>query len=51
MGFRWVALVALWTFLSGPMMAVPNAPSLTKAGRKVVKKTYKGKPDRAKYRR
>ena len=33
MEFRWVALIALWTLLSGPIFGAPDGPSSrTKAG-------------------
>jgi hypothetical protein len=41
MGFRWIALVALWTMLSGPILAVPTCPGPVKAGRKAMKKVVK----------
>ena len=27
MEFRWVALIALWTLLSGPIFSAPSGPS------------------------
>ena len=33
MEFRWIALIALWTLLSGPIFGAPDgAPSRTKDG-------------------
>jgi hypothetical protein len=27
MDFRWVALIALWTLISGPILGVPTGPA------------------------
>ena len=42
MEFRWVALIALWTLISGPILGVPTdsrsaSASRPSAGKKVVK--------------
>lgn len=29
MTFRWVALIALWTLISGPILGVPTNPAST----------------------
>jgi hypothetical protein len=39
MEFRWVALVALWTLVCGPILGVPTGPA--SAGRQAQKKAVK----------
>jgi len=39
MEFRWVALIALWTVVCGPIFATPNVP--TAGSRQVDKKVVK----------
>jgi hypothetical protein len=36
MEFRWVALLALWTILSGPIFGAPSGPSHAKERRATV---------------
>jgi hypothetical protein len=45
MEFRWVALIALWTCLAGPIFSAPSAPS-AKSGtpQAAVKSSPAGKP-------
>jgi hypothetical protein len=35
--FRWVALITLWTFLSGPILGVPSKSSAAKPGKATLK--------------
>lgn len=48
MEFRWVALIALWTMVSGPVIGVPTGPasSLRKAQKAPVKALAAPMPQR-----
>jgi hypothetical protein len=35
MEFRWIALLALWTLISGPIFGVRSAPNKAKAAKAV----------------
>jgi hypothetical protein len=41
MEFRWVALIALWTLISGPILGVPSGPTPASASRLTEKKAVK----------
>ncbi len=44
MGFRWIALVALWTLISGPIFSERAPAPPAKANRPAAKRALKPKP-------
>lgn len=47
MGFRYIALIALWTLVSGPILGVPTGKNSASASRQVGKKVVKAKAKQA----
>ena len=44
MAFRWIALVALWTLVSGPILTVPKRPNSTSVKQASAKNGFEFKP-------
>jgi hypothetical protein len=42
MEFRWAALIAVWTLISGPIMGVPSTPVSASKSAKVAVKRQEG---------
>ena len=51
MEFRWAAIIAMWTLISGPIMGVPNKPVTVGKSGKVAAKVVKATPVSAAVRR
>ena len=48
MEFRWAAIIAIWTLISGPIMGVPSRPvSAGKSGKVAAAKVVKVAPGQA----